>query len=183
MIDKQALRQDLRQRRRSLSVSDISLASSQACKLLRTDARFQSAQSIAIYSPFSGEIDPTELVTDRQTFYLPVIDSHTGMHFVEANLSDEMHANRFGILEPQSGKTIAITSLDMIVLPLVAFNRRGDRLGMGAGFYDRALANLGGSPYRVGIAYSWQEVDQLTSNPWDVPLHAVVTDKEIIPCC
>lgn len=182
MIDKQALRQALKQQRRALSAPDIAKASQRACELLRTDARFQAAKSIAIYSPFAGEIDPSGLISGQQTFYLPVVDSGTGMRFVEAHGAEAMQPNRFGIFEPQGKESLPIAALDMVVLPLVAFNRRGDRLGMGAGFYDRALADVDSTPYRVGFAYDWQEVDELTSNAWDVPLHVVVTDKEIIHC-
>ena len=182
MIDKQALRQHLKQQRRSLSATDIATASLCACDLLRRDARFQAANTIAIYSPFAGEIDPRGLISSQQSFYLPVVENGKGMRFVETNRAEAMHPNRFGILEPQGDESLEAASLDMVVLPLVAFNRRGVRLGMGAGFYDRALANAGSTPCRVGFAYDWQEVDELMNDPWDVPLHAVVTDKEIIHC-
>ncbi len=182
MIDKTQLRQSLKQRRRSLSPEDIALASDQACQSLLAIERFQHAKHVAIYSPFAGEIDPLALLQQDKQFYLPVVEDNFAMRFIAVNGSGDMALNRYGILEPTGSETIPVFELDAIVIPLVGFNRQGDRLGMGAGYYDRALAQCSEKTFRVGFAYAWQEVEQLRSEHWDVPLHAVVTDKEHIIC-
>src|SRR5687767_13746260 len=91
-----------------------------------------------------------------------------------------MRRNRFGIPEP-TGRRCAPQQLDLVLLPLVAFDRRGARLGMGGGFYDRTFAFLRVAgrrkPRLVGLAHHFQEVAQLPREPWDVPLAAIVTER------
>lgn len=182
MINKHALRQALKQRRRALSADDITQASRLACSRLLRHPRFQAAKHIALYSPFAGEIDPLSLFNENQTFYLPVVEANYAMRFIAVERTSDLVKNRYGILEPTGNSAIDVNDLDVIVIPLLGFNRQGDRLGMGAGYYDRALAQCNGRTFHVGFAYSWQEVEQLSSEHWDVPLHAVVTEKEFIDC-
>jgi 5-formyltetrahydrofolate cyclo-ligase len=182
MINKHTLRQTLKQRRRALSTADIENASRRACALLSNHPRFQLGNHIALYSPFGGEISPLSLQHGDKYFYFPVVDAHFSMRFVAVKNTDDMTENRHGILEPKGDNAISIKNLDVVVIPLVGFNRQGDRLGMGAGYYDRALAHCREDTFKVGLAYSWQEVEQLCSEPWDIPLHAVVTEQEFIDC-
>ncbi len=95
-------------------------------------------------------------------------------------------ANRFGISEPRTIATpLYANQLTLILLPLVAFDRSGNRLGMGAGYYDRALQALkhqvGTRPLLIGLAHSFQEVEKIDAQTWDVPLDAILTDLEYIP--
>ena len=94
--------------------------------------------------------------------------------------------DRFGIPEPVVGvkELVRARRLDLVLLPLVGFDHKGNRLGMGAGFYDRTLAFLRDrvhwkKPHAVGLAYDFQRVDGFDVDPWDIPLTAVVTDKDI----
>ena len=97
-----------------------------------------------------------------------------------------MRPNRFGIAEPELGKnpTAPVWTLDIILLPLVAFDRAGNRMGMGGGFYDRTLARLNNSamerPLLIGLAHHCQEVEHLQAQSWDIPLDIIATDKELI---
>ncbi len=92
-----------------------------------------------------------------------------------------MVRNRFGIPEPAEGPFRDPERLEIVLTPLVAFSTNGMRLGMGAGFYDRAFAFLRrdpeAGPWLVGVAYALQQVDSLPADPWDVPLAAVLTER------
>ena len=105
------------------------------------------------------------------------------MHFARWNGDPQrLKANRFGILEPMvdSREWLDAAQLDVILLPLVAFDRRGHRLGSGAGYYDRALALRAGRPappLLVGLAHSCQEVQLIPAEPWDIPMDAVATER------
>jgi 5-formyltetrahydrofolate cyclo-ligase len=87
--------------------------------------------------------------------------------------------NRYGIFEPRDTGRVALSSLDMLIIPLVGYDRLGNRLGMGSGYYDRHLVSLRDLqlPLRVGIAYSLQEIDLVGIDSWDVPLHGVVNER------
>lgn len=141
---------------------------------------------IAAYFPFNGEPDlmralkALHLVGRR--IHLPVVNGGA-MHFRRWNPDTEMRPNRFGIPEPVEGADIAPMRLELVLMPLVAFAGDGTRLGMGAGFYDRAFAfrldSPDSDPMMVGTAYSLQKADRLPAEAWDVPMDAVVTDEGV----
>lgn len=106
------------------------------------------------------------------------------MQFFQANLFSTR--NRFGIREPiKSSSPLFANQLDLVLLPLLAFDRTGNRLGMGAGYYDRALQALvhqpSTRPRLIGLAHSFQEVESIQAQPWDVTLDAIITEDEYIP--
>ncbi len=141
------------------------------------------ARHLACYWPADGELDPrplmARLLTPGKVAYLPVIRPDGRLWFAPWRPDASWRLNRYGIPEP-CGPAVPARVLDLILLPLVAFDARGRRLGMGGGYYDRTLAFLGHRlrrrPRLVGLAYRWQEVPCLPAEPWDMPLDAVITD-------
>jgi len=104
------------------------------------------------------------------------------MSFRRFRHARELTKNRFGILEPNKRcEKISVPALDVLIMPLVGFDRQGNRLGMGAGFYDRALsfkkAKVYGKPYVIGAAHTVQEVEHIDADPWDIPMNLVVTER------
>jgi len=141
-------------------------------------------QSIAAYLPFDGEPDLAplcrQLISRGIELALPVISLHDD-HTMKFHLwQDEtvLKSNRYGIPEPQQTETMQAGDFDMLLIPLVGYDRFGSRIGMGSGYYDRHLENLrdSGSPLRVGVAYSLQETATIRKNNWDIPLHGVVNE-------
>lgn len=107
------------------------------------------------------------------------------MRFFLYKRNDILHPNRYGINEPKDTPSIDTETLDIILTPLVAFDRQGHRLGMGGGYYDRTFSFLLNQadiprPKLIGLAYACQEVPSLSPDPWDVPLHGVVTERKIV---
>ena len=104
-------------------------------------------------------------------------------------LKSRLALNRFGIPEPAttSREIKSARNLDLILLPLVAADRHGNRLGMGGGFYDNSLAflhrrHIWKLPHIIGVAHDFQIVDNLPSDPWDVQLNALITDTNHYNC-
>ena len=107
------------------------------------------------------------------------------MRFVEAGGHER--ANRLGIIEPQTSRTVGARWLDLVLVPLVGFDAHGMRLGMGAGFYDRAFAyrrwrRAWRGPKLVGVGYAFQQLPEIVAAAHDVRLDAVVTEKEVLTC-
>ncbi len=184
------LRQLLRNKRRSLSPSQQTQAAQQLYQQLAQHPLFRRAQHIAFYIASDGEIDPHLLIREAlhrgKQVYLPVLARwpKTAMVFQRVRPIQQWEKNRFGILQPRwcVADQRAAWTLDAVFLPLVGFDQQGGRLGMGGGFYDRCFAQLHQSehlmtPQRIGLAHDCQQVDQLPVAPWDVPLHAVVSDQ------
>lgn len=146
------------------------------------------ARGIAAYVAADGEIDPAALIArafkDGKRVYLPQLLPGNRLAFCEYRAGARLHRNRFGIPEPVGTRRAALEELDVVLMPLVAFDRRGNRLGMGGGFYDRTFAALlqrgrvgATAPRLVGLAHGFQQVAGLAEQAWDVPLHGVVTER------
>ncbi|MBW6392891.1 5-formyltetrahydrofolate cyclo-ligase [Billgrantia antri] len=189
------LRQELRRRRRALSPRQRQQADRALCRRLRQLPEVRRARRVALYLPNDGEIDPRPLIpwlTRRGVrVYLPVLKplSDNSLWFVHYHPGTPMRRNRFGIPEPHTrhgahrARRVATWALDLILLPLVGFDDRGQRMGMGGGFYDRSLAftrRPGPRPTLIGLAHECQRVDRLPVAPWDVPLDAIVSDRRLV---
>jgi 5-formyltetrahydrofolate cyclo-ligase len=178
--NKAALRSLLRQRRNALTPSE-QLAAAEA--LIASVARIPAwamAQRIAVYLPADGEIDPRPVARvaqaqDKQLF-LPVIGDDRRLRFARWNIGDRLVSNRFDIPEPAGeAERCPVSSLDIVFLPLVAWDHRGGRLGMGGGFYDRTLSGVSG-PLRVGLAHECQRIEAVPRDAWDIDLDFIATD-------
>ncbi len=148
---------------------------------------FFSARAIGCYLSSRDEVD-TSLVIDRcwragKRVYVPVVDDATRMRFVELTPNTRMTRNRFGLWEPTSGAILSAKSLDVVVTPVVSFDSKGNRVGMGGGYFDRAFSFLGKRrnwyrPKLVGFAFDCQKVEKIRANPWDIRLYRVLSEVD-----
>ena len=184
------LRRHLREQRRALSPQAQRLAARGLYRQLVHSALFRRARHIALYLPNDGEIDPRLLLRAAQqrgkATYLPVLSPwpRSKMVFQRVRAGQPLRKNRFGIHEPQRNlkQQRKVWTLDLVLMPLVGFDRHGARLGMGGGFYDRSLAYLKmrkkwHKPTLLGLAHGCQQVERLATASWDVPLQGTVTDR------
>lgn len=187
MTSRDSLRKSIRLHRQRLTLDERLQAAHALTERVVNSAYFQTSQNIAAYFPHDGEISPSPILEKAwklgKNCYLPVIncsDTHQ-MCFVRYDEADSLTPNNFGILEPkQNTKSVPTESLDLFLIPLVAFDKRGYRLGMGGGYYDRLLAELKSpKPYLVGLAYDFQEVSSIPEEKWDIPLDAVATHTQL----
>ena len=173
--------------RQQLDESIQSNAAQQFAEEFAQTPLFQNSQRIAFYWPFKGELDPCVLLKtawqQNKQCFLPVLlpDTTLGslgqMAFFSYSPRDVLHKNHYGILEPdpKSAKKGLPENLDLVLLPLIAFDDQHNRLGMGAGYYDKTFAFLRPEqkPYLLGLAYGFQHCLQLPVDPWDVVLDGV----------
>jgi len=194
-VTKNKLRREMRRRRQSLS-PDQQQAAGEALSvhLLRLPG-LTGGRRFAGYVASGGEIDPMpallKLIGRGRRCYLPIIvpGRRPALRFGVFDASSRFAANRFGIPEPQvePRHQLKAVELDWLFLPLVAFDRSGNRLGMGGGFYDASLANLlcrrhWMRPRLIGLAHGFQSVDRLDTDNWDVPIHGIVTESGYYSC-
>ncbi|WP_312396728.1 5-formyltetrahydrofolate cyclo-ligase [Stutzerimonas kunmingensis] len=189
-LSRPALRRKLRHARRQLTPAQQRLAARRLYRQLAQHSRFRRARHIALYLPNDGEIDPRLLLQAAQrrgkATYLPVLNPwpRTRMVFQRIEPGEQLRRNRFGILEPviRAARQRRVWALDLLLMPLVGFDGKGGRLGMGGGFYDRSLAyramrKKSHKPTLLGLAHECQRVDRLPLESWDVALQATVTDQ------
>lgn len=154
---------------------------------------FMTDRRVAGYWAVRGEL-PLNLVVAslarrEQRYFLPLLGESRQLRFAEYRDGARLGSNRFGIPEPEvpAEDLRAPADMDVILLPLLAFDRQGRRLGTGGGWYDTSLAFLRdatrpAAPLLVGVGYAFQEVDDVPPEPWDVDLDYVATDAELIAC-
>jgi len=151
-----------------------------------TDARVAGYWASHGELPLNLVIPP--LAARGQQFLLPVIGKGKHLRFAPWQSGDEVQPNRYGIPEPvEPGELLEPFQLDLVFVPLLGFDRRGNRLGHGGGYYDRSFAFLNEQvrptePLLVGIAYAFQELPQVEEEAWDVPLDFIATERELIDC-
>jgi 5-formyltetrahydrofolate cyclo-ligase len=187
--DRSALRTSLRAARRALAPRERLLsAEAIATHLLQLPAVSDAAQ-VAGYWAVDGELSLHAVMPQLapMAYCLPCIEPDSSLTFARWQVGAPLAPNRFGIPEPADSTRLPPQQMDVVLLPLVGFDRQGNRLGSGAGFYDRSFAFLQGvprpaRPLLVGIAYAAQEVPALAAEHWDVPLDLVVTERELIRC-
>ncbi len=147
---------------------------------------FRDSRTVAAYFAVDGEIDLGPLI-DRalglgKQVCLPVVEQNGTLRFATLTSDVALEPNQYGVPEPPHRGFVDCRELDLVLAPLVAFDARGHRIGMGAGFYDRTFAFLNARPRAarpilVGAAYELQRAANFDADPWDVPLDGVVTDR------
>ena len=168
--------------RRNMAPASLKQTASEriAAKILASP-HYQTAQNIALYYPINGEVDLDYVwqCASAQGIhcYFPVLNNDHTLSFLPATHDTPFYRHRLGIWQPNVSMLDAKTpdQLDILYIPLLAFDATGTRLGMGGGYYDRTLA-LHHSPLLMGVAYEFQREIQLPSDPWDIPLAGVITE-------
>jgi len=191
---RQQLRKRLREQRRSLSAHERKRFSEQLANSLAKTNLFRNSNHIAFYIANDGELDLLPLMQIawrmKKRCYLPILSPPFRRHllyFARYDDGDDLIPNQYGIPEPKVSprQWLAGRRLNLVLTPLVAFDVNGNRLGMGGGYYDRTFAYLRNHhrwcrPRLVGVAYDFQQVDQLGNASWDVPLSAIATPSRFL---
>lgn len=179
---KQNIRKRICTQRKLLSAHFQHHAANKVCARLSNLNCLQKSQHIAFYLAYHGEMDPALAMQQCMRFkqcYLPIIQTlnQHALCFAKTTPQSKLIKNQYGILEPAPPRQIRpIAQLDIILLPLVAFDLKGNRLGMGGGFYDRTLA-FGKRPILIGLAYEFQKLPHVPTHSNDIRLDAVITEK------
>ena len=161
-------------------------------KSLQVQERFLSTfppvpgRKIAMYAAMRGEVGTDEIRTRclaaGEWLYYPRMSEDGSLFFYRHEENDGWERGRFGIREPRvvPGREGIRVGFDLVVVPGLAFDAGGRRLGRGHGYYDRFLCGLGGTAVTVGLAFSWQLIPEVPVDAWDVPVDAVVTENGVV---
>ncbi len=140
----------------------------------------KKANSILLYYPHKNEVDTTfiieKLLNEGKEIILPKV---VGFHIHPVKISDitSLKSGYAGIKEPE-GREYPLDKVEIIVIPAIAFDIRGHRLGYGKGYYDRLLSKV--NALKIGLAYDFQVLEKLPSEPHDIPVDLVITPTKII---
>lgn len=178
----------MRNLRRALPPAEQSAAAQAIAARLSSQDLFQQAETIAAYLPFDGEVDTRSLISTAidagKTVYLPVlVNDGENMKFAVYTPGQRLVPNDYGIEEPapEDGIYIAAEQLELVLTPLVVFDHSLNRIGMGAGYYDRCFSFLRQrknktKPRLIGLAYDFQRIAAIEARERDVALSGVATE-------
>lgn len=186
--DLKTLRKQLRLKRRQLSQFQQKQAEQQILNQLRQFITFQSAVKIGLYLHAFGEIHTHKILEfcfrNKKQVYLPMI-CNMNQKLVWVKISANQYKNKrfshhpLGMKEPMAGRGQSVSNLDLLIMPLLACDHLGTRIGMGGGYYDRTLATAPRRPFRLGLAHTFQYLDfPLVRQKWDQPLDALFTPTQ-----
>lgn len=192
MFYKPEIRDKMQRRRKELSAVSVAQAAQAVAAQIVLLSEFLDAQNIGTYLTIENELDPMPVMQCahqlKKKLYLPVIQatqSEEPLRFHAYTIGDPLLKGIHGISAPAHRTEFAydISKLDIIFLPLVAFDAQCNRLGRGAGHYDRALNHLKKQhkrpPCLIGLAYEFQHIPEIVIDKWDVPMDLVVTEKNV----
>lgn len=184
ILNKSVLRNEILNKRKSLSKDKIANTSELLCNKIINHAKYNEANIILAYMAQDGEIDLEVLMKDaiskNKKVYIPkVLRKHT-MEFYRYTNKDDLEISNFGILEPKEKEPLQISETDqiLVIVPGVAFDKLGNRIGYGGGFYDSYLAKLQDSEssiYTLAPCYNFQLIDFIKSEDFDIPVMEVIT--------
>lgn len=185
--DLNPLRKTLRQQRRALNEFQQRQAGQAILKRLIRIPEFQQAGKIGVYLHAFGEVHTQKIMqycfARSKAVYLPMICS-MNQRLVWVRISQHQYRSRrfarhpLGMKEPVQARGLHVSKLDLLIMPLLACDIYGTRIGMGGGFYDKTLASAPGKPVRLGLAHDFQCMPQaLPREVWDQPLDALLTPR------
>lgn len=186
---RQEVRSDYRKKRQALSFQEQFTAASELLKTCLRTTILAKAKTIACYIANDAEVDPAAIIhycwQQGKCVLLPVLHPCSKGHllFVEYHPHSPTRKNCYGIDEPivTSTNLHVLADIELILVPLVAFDAQGNRLGMGGGYYDRTLAPIRRdslSTKLIGLAHTCQQTNKLLTNSWDIPLDGIATPQQ-----
>ncbi len=181
MVCKEDVRRKLLKRRVSQNPEEKREKDGQIRERLSSLPEFAKAGSLLLYYPIKGEPDLTPLfyaiISEGRRLILPKV-SGNDMRLITVEDPSQLRKGAYGIPEPSSGQETEPSDVDLAVVPGIAFDRKGYRVGFGKGYYDRLLKKV--SAPKVGVAYSFQVLESVPRDEWDEPVDVVVTENEVI---
>ena len=176
MLNKGQLRQMVRQRKREFSQRQLAELSLAVIGRLKAEPHFANAKTVMLYCALPDEVDTMPLLRDTQgkTILLPKVTGETTMETRLYETEKDLVEGAFNIMEPQGPLFTDYGKIDVVVVPGMAFDKKGNRLGRGKGYYDRFLSQLPPYIYKIGVCFDFQKFENIPAEETDVRMDCVI---------
>jgi len=183
---KKTMRARLREQLQAIPAEELHARSGSACRRLCETDRFADAEALMIFLPLTHEVDARPIAVRAwqagKTVTVPLVsyEQRRMMPLAIRSLAEPMEADRYGVRTPIDGEPIPPEMIDLVVVPGLAFDVEGRRIGRGGGFYDRFLAQPAFGGRSCGLALEEQIVERVPTAEHDVMLGMLVTDRRVL---
>lgn len=188
---KQKLKDEIFRKRKSLSRMEVDGKSTAIMEKLFSLNEFKDAKNIMVYVSFNNEADTIETIKEllkgkeenKKSIIVPYVEKNNPiLQLSELNDFNDLETRNFGILEPKEDKIkkFDANKLDLVIIPGIAFDKNGHRIGYGYGYYDRFLEKLNKNTTKIGLCYDFQLIEKIPEEKHDVPMDIVVTEKRVM---
>jgi len=175
--DKEKYRKIAKDRRKSLDISSIS---NKIVDNIKSWHKYREAKHVLTYSAFANEIDLSALIDNDKAFYLTRTHASSILGLSIHSINSELEQHKYGYWQPVAGSAIVKPeSIDLVLVPALAFDKKGNRLGHGMGYYDRLLAQMPQACF-LGVSARALIFNNLPSTSLDIPMNYIVTEERII---
>lgn len=182
---KNEIRQINKQKRASMNEEDVKKKSSDAAKLFLSSPQYKNSKCIMLYMPLGNETDTKDILqsalSDNKKIVYPVTDAERGVITpYEVSETTEFEKGAFSVLVPKNAEKADVKKIDVVIVPGIAFDKNGNRVGFGKGCYDKFLRNL--RVIKIGYCYEYQICHKINRDEFDVLMDYIITEKEMIDC-
>jgi len=189
---KNEIRENARIKRRAISVQKSQEKSQAIKKNMFSTTVFQNAKTVLFYVSKGSEVDTHAMIKESlgnspsncigiKRVVVPVTDMNAGeLLLSEIHGLDELKPGSFGVPEPEIISKVEPSEIDLVIVPGLAFDSSGGRIGYGKGFYDRFLKNINAK--KIALAYNFQVIESVPSDPHDVKVDKIITEQGIVEC-
>lgn len=179
-LNKDKLRKEIAERKRQYTPDNLLCMSEEVFSVLEITGIFNDAKKICIYNSMKDEVDTHPFIEkwkDRKEFYLPVIENDA---IVLRKLTDQSQfvKSAIGVYEPVGENFTDYNKLDLVIVPGVAFDRKGNRMGRGKAYYDRFLPQIKAT--KAGVCFDFQLFDQIPAESWDIKMDMIISENDLI---
>lgn len=180
-MNKNSIRSMVKARKSLLSAQERAEAARRVFELVEQTAAFLLADNVLMYHSLPDELSTVEFINrwaDRKHFFLPRVNG-VNLDILPYDRS-RLHIGAFQIEEPEGDDVESMDNIELVIVPGVAYDRAGNRIGRGKGYYDRLLRDT--KAVTIGVAYACQIADEIEPDEFDVPVNYVITEDGIIAC-
>jgi len=184
-----AIREQMKRRINTLSTDERADKSNRIATRIMDMPEYEESSSVFCYVPHENEVDVRLVLEDAlhqgKALFVPKIEGKGIMRaaLVPEGPLDSLTPGAYGIPTMEGTRTADPEELDIIIVPGIAFDISGNRVGRGGGYYDRYLSQTRGSKcFKCAVAYDFQVIEEIHAQPWDMPMDALVTPTETIYC-
>ena len=183
MTLKKRIREDFLQKRKRLTLKENLEKSDKISIKVFDTTEYKKAKNVLIYLSLKDEVSTNKIVEDlfskKKNVYVPKVDlKKDSMEAIRIDKKTCFYNNKIGISEPVNGEKINKKDIDLIIIPGIAFDYWGHRIGFGNGCYDRFLK--GTSAFKLGVAFDFQIIESIPAEDHDIKVDMIITDKRVI---